>query len=659
MAAVGAVKQFISDSIQMASQHEDTMAKFNNQLENYAAATHTSSDKIAKMLDIQAQGWADVSRFSKDSVIAGESVLLTYNKIGADVLPQAISATADFAAKMGTDFPQAAAVLGRAIGDPVTGIGRLNAQFKLFEPTQLKAIQYMAAHGAVSKAQIEILTALTDKIGGTAQAMGETFAGKMEILNNKFDEMKIKVGSALIPALSGLLDALSPVIDAALPAITTGITTTIQQFSGLIQIIEAVAQKAGELWTAFTKALAPLGDVAAAAYGAIKPALDKITVAVQGFWSTLFDDGSSGAGEAAGKAKLAISRALKVGDITPDDAQKMQPEKFIPSDFGTRLHQAIAKYGPDIQAGFGELLKAGGDFIMTVGWPMLQSGFNFIGQQILAWLGSRASDFMAGVSPWIQNIANGIENGWTTINGSLFVIQTNIGKFFTDNIQGMVDHGADIISSIVAGMADHVNEITGQLSDAVFGTNGAVQALTNGAGQFVDQGANFIANIIKGISQQAQYVVTELTNDVVGFISDKGLKAAIDGFSAAGKGIIDGIIAGLEANANAVIQRLQQLALDSVKSFLLALHIGSPSKVFAEMGTQIPAGVAEGINQAAKLAIDATVSMANSVAAAGDGSLVQNTNNNQRTTNIYNFGMNIYGQQTTPAANLAQALRKQ
>lgn len=64
-----------------------------------------------------------------------------------------------------------------------------------------------------------------------------------------------------------------------------------------------------------------------------------------------------------------------------------------------------------------------------------------------------------------------------------------------------------------------------------------------------------------------------------------------------GQNIIDGLIGGLNAAAGAVAQVFEDIAGGAVKAFKDALGIASPSKVFAEIGTEIPAGAAKGIKQ--------------------------------------------------------------
>lgn len=64
-----------------------------------------------------------------------------------------------------------------------------------------------------------------------------------------------------------------------------------------------------------------------------------------------------------------------------------------------------------------------------------------------------------------------------------------------------------------------------------------------------------------------------------------------------GIAIIDGIVGGIKAGADWVMEQLSELAKDAKFVFKTVLGIESPSKVFAELGREIPAGVELGVKQ--------------------------------------------------------------
>jgi hypothetical protein len=93
-----------------------------------------------------------------------------------------------------------------------------------------------------------------------------------------------------------------------------------------------------------------------------------------------------------------------------------------------------------------------------------------------------------------------------------------------------------------------------------------------------------------------------------------------------GKSIVDGIVNGLKSGAKWVIDTIKNLGKDAVGAFKSALGISSPSKAFAKLGLEIPAGVASGIESGAGDANAAAADMVGvpSAGKAGGGAVTIN-----------------------------------
>lgn len=201
-AGIGFMKDQVTDIIKVTEQYQLTQQQTNQVLKS----THDVSGMTKASLEDLAQAYGKTTMFSADTVQGGENLLLTFTNIGKQVFPDATKAILDVSQAMGQDLKSSAIQVGKALGDPTTGMTALQRIGVTFSATEKEQIKTMMAHNDIIGAQKIILHELATEFGGSAQAAGKTFAGQMQILSNTFDEIKIKIGSALLPVLSDLMN---------------------------------------------------------------------------------------------------------------------------------------------------------------------------------------------------------------------------------------------------------------------------------------------------------------------------------------------------------------------------------------------------------------------------------------------------------------------
>lgn len=233
--AIGAVKSQLTDLFQLTMQHQDTMTQTNQVLKS----THDVSGMTANALDDLSTQFSKTTRFSADTVEGGENLLLTFTNIGKNVFPQATQAILDVSTAMHQDLQSSAIQVGKALGDPLTGMTALQRIGVTFSASEKEQIKTMMAHNDIMGAQKVILKELSTEFGGSAQAAGQTFAGKLDILKNRFDDLKIKIGTALLPILNQFLgwflkDGM-PVVERFAAWFSKDGVAGIQRFAGWIQ----------------------------------------------------------------------------------------------------------------------------------------------------------------------------------------------------------------------------------------------------------------------------------------------------------------------------------------------------------------------------------------------------------------------------------------
>lgn len=200
---------FAASAVQSASESENAIAQLDAVIKSTGASAGVTSEQ-AQWLATNLQG---MTRYSDEAVLSGESMLLTFTNIHSDVFPQTTRAILDMSTAMGQDLQSSAIQVGKALNDPINGITALTRVGVTFTDAQKAQIEAMVKAGDVAGAQKIILAELSKEFGGSAFAAGTTFAGQLDILTNKFDDVKEAIGVALIPALMSIVTTIQPIVD--------------------------------------------------------------------------------------------------------------------------------------------------------------------------------------------------------------------------------------------------------------------------------------------------------------------------------------------------------------------------------------------------------------------------------------------------------------
>jgi hypothetical protein len=122
-------------------------------------------------LDELAESMQDALGFDDEAVRDAQATLLRFGNIQGRVFKDAIRLSADLAAALGTDLPEAAQQIGRALQSPTEGLRGFQQAFGKLAPEQEKFIHELVRQGRAVEAQREILKLYEERIGGTAKEM--------------------------------------------------------------------------------------------------------------------------------------------------------------------------------------------------------------------------------------------------------------------------------------------------------------------------------------------------------------------------------------------------------------------------------------------------------------------------------------------------------
>jgi phage-related protein len=169
----------------------------------------------AKNIEGLAGALSAKSGVDDEAIQSGQNMLLTFTKIrnetgrGNKIFDEATKATLDLSVAMGKDMQSSAILVGKALNDPVKGMGALSKAGIQFTAEQKETIKTLVASGKTMDAQKLILGELETQFGGSAAAAGGTLTGSINKAKNSFAEMAANMTTTLLPAVTAMAGAFA------------------------------------------------------------------------------------------------------------------------------------------------------------------------------------------------------------------------------------------------------------------------------------------------------------------------------------------------------------------------------------------------------------------------------------------------------------------
>jgi hypothetical protein len=276
-AGIGVLTLALGEGIKSAMETEKIQA----QTAAVLASTGNAANLTAAQIGDLAQSISDYSGIDDQAVQEGENLLLTFTNIqdkageGNDIFTQATEIMADMATAMGTDMSSQAIQLGKALNDPIAGVGALSRVGVTFTDEQKEMIRSMQEAGNTAGAQAVIMAELTKEFGGSAEAAGNTTAGAMDRLKNKMDDLFESVGTALLPKITEFadfaLETLIPAVEDAVAAVGPGLSDAFKLAGDGVDVFMGLLQPLLDLIEKVDGAALSLGDALGVVAGIISP----------------------------------------------------------------------------------------------------------------------------------------------------------------------------------------------------------------------------------------------------------------------------------------------------------------------------------------------------------------------------------------------------
>jgi hypothetical protein len=256
----------------------------------------------AKEVDQLSQSLLRKSGVDDEAIKSGENMLLTFKGIrneagaGNDVFNQTTKTLLDMTTALthgnvtSEALSKQAIQLGKAMNDPIAGLGALRRVGVTFTDQQKEQIKAMVESGNTMGAQKMILAELNSEFGGSAAAMGQTLPGQISILKESFNNFAGELVGKMVPAIQvaiGWLKDHWPEIHAALASMWASVQPILDS---LRDLVTAVAGTIKQHWGSIGPVVEAVGRIVKDMGIVIAGTIQLVADLLQGKWGAAWAD---------------------------------------------------------------------------------------------------------------------------------------------------------------------------------------------------------------------------------------------------------------------------------------------------------------------------------------------------------------------------------
>ena len=211
-------------------------------------ATGNSAGLSLQEIETLSQEIGIATLASTQKVRDAAGILLTFKSIQGDVFKNALRLTQDLSEVGFGDLRTASMQLGKALEEPIVGLGALRRVGVSFTEAQKEQIRVLDMTGRKAEAQEIILRALNTQVGGAGVEAARGLNGAIDSLSERFTIFfeKSKVGRAVVDFLTASLNKLSGAAENAMQD-AESLNTTMEVANRILLTQEKIATRVAEL----------------------------------------------------------------------------------------------------------------------------------------------------------------------------------------------------------------------------------------------------------------------------------------------------------------------------------------------------------------------------------------------------------------------------
>lgn len=569
----GAVREYLDA--------EEALTAVTAAVKSTGGAAGLSVQQLSQM----AAGLEDMAAVDGDDIMRNVTApLLTFTSVAGNEFADAQVAVLNISRALGTDLQSASLMVGKALNDPVQGVGALSKSGIQFSKDQKKMIAALVETGDVAGAQGIILAELNTQFGGQANDWAESAAGQYAMLGIAVGNVRESIGEEIVPFLT-------PVVD---------------------KVREAV-KWFGDLSPEVKQNIVIFGGLAAA----VGPVLTGLGLMTMGFGSLIRVFGVLGAA-AMSNPFLAV-----IGLIAAGAFLIYQNWDGISAWFAEKWGYIKAR-GLEAWEGIKATWAGAKDWFAAKWDEINELAANAVTMALVAW-----SDIKALIGQKLTGLSEAFQEAW----GKVVVTVKSWVNYFFDLGGRMIGALGRGISAALPGLLIDLDAVGKSVADAVGGNLG----LSNPGGRVVidplyDAGTGVGTGMSSGVSDQLLNLYE--SGAAAGAAVEEGARDQLQTrspsrvFMGIGRDITAGLSLGIAAGSPTAVAAMETaadaLGLPADGLISQVLRLGETSdQVFARMGGWL-VDLAKGATTLTGTIADALNSWSSSLAQAGMDGLSQN-----------------------------------
>ena len=611
-------------------EEETQISKLITILHNCTEATDSQIDAYINLMDVK----------EKNGVLSGEALLSASQEMATyitniDVLETMMDVCADMTAQqygVNASMEQATNV--------ATGLGKAMANGDYSFLTTLgygfsDAQKEMMKTGDEAQRVATVMEVVKSSIGGVNEALTQTTAGKIFKLQTAFSDLSKVLGNSVMPLIDTYAPKITDLINkflaldeetqqGALKMIAFGAATgpamigigklipvvndipnkvlnlTNKLDKGALKVLDfgkAFGENAVSKIDTFVKKVASIGGIGDKITNFFAPLGQKI--------SNFFEPLRNLAERLSPITSKIQAVFTKIGGIANAGVQKLTnistlamklvgPAAIIgllltglgvaQDQFGKQLDTFLSiavEKGPTLIQGFVDMVTAEIPRLIPLGISLLMTLLDVVLANVPV--------LIDGAISIIVTLAEGIVDNVDTLIEALLKVIFMLLDEIVKNLPRILEAGLKILLALTQGIVDHIDQIIDGILEVIMSI---IDFLVENLPMIVEMGIKIIIALAEGLVKAIPRIIESIPLIIAAIFK---AFTEID-WGSIGKSIIDGLVKGLKAAKDLVVNALTSIAKGALGAFKKFFGIESPSKVFMGLGQNLDEGLAIGLD---------------------------------------------------------------